>query len=250
MGQITYKFEKKLQEALIKKRKNRFIFEIEKEGSIFEAHCPCTGSIGGIVFENIPCLISESDNEERKTRYTVEAISLESLETSNKHWIGINQSKANAIVEHFIKTNQLSNMVSNGHNVKRERKLGNSRIDFKCENTYIENKTSLQTLQLDMPKDIVIKRPAKFNSYDRFLKHINEISDSLEKGYNAVLLSLFIYDAKRFIPPSDSDISKFIAKEVAKCAKKGVKFWQVNLEMTPFEIKLISYFDITDDFIF
>ena len=38
-------FEKPLQKAIIKERKNRFIFLIEIGGEIVEAHCPATGII-------------------------------------------------------------------------------------------------------------------------------------------------------------------------------------------------------------
>ncbi len=68
---------------------------------IVMCHFPSTGSIGSLKFDHIPCLVSENINKNRKTKYTVDAISLDSMEINNKEWIGINQSKINYYIEFF-----------------------------------------------------------------------------------------------------------------------------------------------------
>lgn len=143
-------FETALIEGLIRRRRNRFIMEVEVDGIMCDCHCPTTGRIGNIVFRNIPCLLSKSNDITRKTLYTVEAISLDLPSENNKSWIGINQNAANRYVEHFLKTGQLSAMVKNGDIVKREQKLGNSKLDFLVGNTYIEVKTPLTKLQVEI----------------------------------------------------------------------------------------------------
>ena len=45
-------------------------------GELEKCHCPSTGRIGNLRFEDIPCLLSEGKNPDRKTKYTVEAFSL------------------------------------------------------------------------------------------------------------------------------------------------------------------------------
>lgn len=101
-------FDEPLTETLIVNRLNRFIFTIEINGKTELAHCPSTGSIGGIIFDKIPCLVSIHDDPKRKTKYTVEAISLNKPETKNKKWIGINQTAANRYVEFFLQTHQFN----------------------------------------------------------------------------------------------------------------------------------------------
>jgi sugar fermentation stimulation protein A len=94
-----YKFDKDLIEGTITSRPNRFIMMVKLGSKIIECHCPATGRIGNIKFDNISCLLSESNNNSRRTKYTVEAISLDDLSKKNKSWVGINQNKINRYVE-------------------------------------------------------------------------------------------------------------------------------------------------------
>ena len=46
--------------------------------------------------------MSKSSDSKRKTLFTVEAVSLDRPEDTDKSWIGINQNAANRYVEHFL----------------------------------------------------------------------------------------------------------------------------------------------------
>ncbi len=96
-----YKFKDNLTEGIITSRPNRFIMLVNFNGKIEEAHCPSTGKIGNIEFNNIPCLVSKSNNKNRRTKYTVEAISLDNPNKKEKSWIGINQNRINEYVKFF-----------------------------------------------------------------------------------------------------------------------------------------------------
>lgn len=241
-------FEKELQEGLIIKRKSQFTMIVNLNGNEIICHCPTTGRIGNISLENIPCLLSSSNNPTRKTPYTVEAISLDPIEDSQKKWVGINQNAANRYVEHFIITNQLPQMIKNGTTLKREQILGNSKLDFWVNNTYIEVKTPLLNLQLPIGEHIKTKKVSEFNSFERFVKHINSLADSLKVNESAILLNCFIYDNKHFIPQRDNKCSNFVGEQVANCINKGVEMWQINFQISPTEVSLLDYFSITEDF--
>jgi len=81
---MFYEFKKELREGIIVDRPNRFIMEIMIDGKRQKAHCPSTGRIGNFDFKNTPCLVSESDNKTRKTKFTVEAVSSQIPEKKNK----------------------------------------------------------------------------------------------------------------------------------------------------------------------
>jgi sugar fermentation stimulation protein A len=98
---LEYKFGEELILGLIKSRPNRFIMNVEVENELVKCHCPTTGRIWNIIFEDIPCLLSKSSNPMRKTPYTVEAISVNEIDEPNKNWIGINQNAINKYVEFF-----------------------------------------------------------------------------------------------------------------------------------------------------
>ncbi|GHT99203.1 hypothetical protein FACS1894126_5300 [Alphaproteobacteria bacterium] len=97
---LKFEFENPLIDGIIKSRQNRFLMNVEIEGNVEKCHCPTTGKIGNVVFSDIPCLLSKSTNVNRKTQYTVEAISIDDA----KSWIGINQTAINGYVNHFLKT--------------------------------------------------------------------------------------------------------------------------------------------------
>lgn len=177
-------FGKQLQRATIKERKNRFIFVIEINGKLEEAHCPATGIIAGLskkYIKDIACLISyHGDNSSRRTKYTVEAISLD-----NRKWLGINQTKSNFYVEQFLKS---ENKVKLGFNledeVKRERKLYDSRIDFKIGNTYLEVKTLISEFYGEVPvkyKDIIKSTKPSVERMNKPLKKAKEELARIQK---------------------------------------------------------------------
>ena len=53
-----YVFSERLLVGVIKKRPNRFVMMVNVSGSLERVHCPCTGNIGNLDFEdsNIPYL--------------------------------------------------------------------------------------------------------------------------------------------------------------------------------------------------
>ena len=88
-----FKFKQPLIEGKILSRTSQFIMMCEVENEEVRCHCPTTGRIGDFDNINRPCLLSVADDEDRKTKYTVEAISLNRIDDKNKKWIGINQTE-------------------------------------------------------------------------------------------------------------------------------------------------------------
>ena len=81
---MKYEFETELIEGIIVKRNSQFTLDVEIDGDVEKVHCPTRGRIGNIDLKNIACLLSESNNPKRKTRYTLEAISVSELDSKNK----------------------------------------------------------------------------------------------------------------------------------------------------------------------
>lgn len=249
MIKSDYIFEKPLIEGVVLKRKSQYTMDVLLGNEVVNCHCPTTTRIGDIEVSNIPCLLSESPIATRKTKYTVEAISLDPLAKKQKYWIGINQNAANRYVEYFLSTGQLPLLVNDNKTVKREVKLGISKLDFLVDNTYIEVKTPLLNLEVEIQNHIKTKSVSEFNSHDRFLKHINELAQSLENNQRAILLSCFMYDNPGFKPKGTTKRSPEIRNQVIKCVEKGVELWQINLSFTPMGVSLNKYFSITNNFI-
>lgn len=238
----AYLFPEELTEGLIRSRPNRFIMMVQMGKRTVKCHCPTTGRVGDIIFKNVPCLLSKSWRKERKTKYTVEAISLDLPSRKNKRWIGINQTKANEYVAFFIKNDLLVRMVSPG-NMKREQPLGHSRIDFVISgaqgNTYIEVKTPL--ISLPESNSVKTAKHSRFDSFDRLIKHFADLARSVRRGSCAIVLLCYLYDAPTFRPPAPGSTSIRIQRAARLAERSGVENWQVNLKIDKRGVSLIRY---------
>lgn len=192
-------------------------------------------------------MLYKSNDVARKTPYTVEAVSVDQPSVENKTWIGINQNAVNRYVEHYIKNKGFSGMTGEIKidKVRREVKLGISKMDFLADNIYIEVKTPLTSLQVDIGDHIKTKKIGKFNSTDRFVKHINELANSLSDHERAILLVCFIYDNPGFKVEVRSENSDYVQEQVESCSAKGMETWQANFEITPLGVKLRKYFKLS-----
>ncbi|SEE42754.1 Sugar fermentation stimulation protein [Arthrobacter alpinus] len=167
----TIAFPEELLFGTIIRRPNRFIIAAEINGEQFSCHCPTTGRIGNLVLDDLQGLLSLSRNPQRKTPFTVEAISVDPPERADddRLWIGINQNAANRLVGRVLSAHLLPGIVTPTL-VEREKKLGDSRLDFLVDGkTFIEVKTPLQSLQIDLGEHSRTTKTTPFDSTDRFV---------------------------------------------------------------------------------
>jgi len=209
--------------------------EVRAGNRILRCHCPTTGRLGDLKLSGLPCLYSTSESKSRKTAHTVEAIS---TSPSGGRWLGINQTAANRYFEFFLRKGALSRLARGA--VQREVQLGRSRIDFLVGNAYVEVKTPLITL----PASSAIPRirSSRFNSFDRLIRHMGELKESLAAGKRAKIVLCYLYDAKPFVPPARDRMNSRILSAAQSAERAGVERWQVNLRINKTGVSLIRYF--------
>jgi sugar fermentation stimulation protein A len=244
MNESTYIFDVPLVEGIIEKRKSQFTISVTINREDMACYCPTTGRIGNIDLSGRPCLLSKSADLARKTPYTVEAVSLSRPDEDCKSWIGINQNAVNRYVEHYLVNNGFSDMVETGVAVQREQFLGVSKLDFLVGDTYLEVKTPLQSLQLDIPDYVKRKKTAPLSSTERFVKHITELANSLQNNQRAILLICFLYDNPGFKVVERSVNYEQVSAVVDKVITAGVEYWQANFRITPYGVRLTKYFKL------
>ncbi len=239
-----YLFQERLVEGLIKSRPNRFIMEVEVGGKFCRCHCPVTGRIGSISFQDIPCLLSKGI-EGRKTPYTVEAISLDPPGSRKKKWIGINQGRVNDYVAFFLGENALKKIFPSVETVDREVKLGDSRIDFRINGRdYLEVKSPL--------KDIPCEGHPNYKGRDitpimpqRMLKHFAETAGAIHDGSRSIFLLCYMYDAAPFkTPTKEEGRDERIVAAVQRAEARGVENWQANFTIDEDGVSLIDHFQL------
>lgn len=241
MNTLRLYFDKPLLHATIKSRINRFIFIVDYNGLEVEAHCPSGGTIAGIprkLMTQLPCLLSDhGDNTTRRTRYTVEAISLDNGHT----YMGINQTASNHYVHQFLQDEDVQSVLNISGPVAREKKLGNSRIDFKVNDIYIEVKTMVAEYYGKSSKQLRALMKPQEPSIERMQKHIRELTHEVNTHESkAIMLTVFQYDAPKFEPPVDNPKYAEFAEDLKIAKASGVRQVRMNLCVTDTHIELLS----------
>ena len=231
----AYRFPRPLREGRVVSRPNRFIMIVRTGSGTIRCHCPTTGRLGDLKLSGLPCLYSSSEARSRKTAHTVEAIS---TSKSGGEWIGINQNASNRYFEFFLRNGSLGKLAKG--EVRREVKLGKSRIDFLVGNTYIEVKTPL--IMLPAPEEAPRVGRSRFDSFERLIRHMGELKESLSTGNRAKIVLCFLYDAKPFKPPPPDRTNAKILEAAQSAEDAGVERWQVNLRIDRLGVTLIKYF--------
>ena len=237
-AQEEYRFGKPLEEGIVLSRPNRFIMEVMVGKRTIRCHCPTTGRLGGFKISDVPCLWSRAEGGSRKTRGTVEAISFDPPGRRRKSWVGINQNAANRYVEFFLRAGRMPEIAAG--EVRREVRLGSSRIDFLVGTTYLEVKTPL--IVLPMVKGLEKAPHSRFDSFDRLIRHMGELGSALGEGRRAVILMCYLYDAAPFKAPPEDRYNARILAAARRAAELGVERWQANFRVGPRGVGLLRYF--------
>ena len=247
-------------QATILKKRGRFSVDVQfasSEGDtpkVEVAHWPATSKLPGVVWKDLPCLLSYAgDNSKRKTKWTVEALSLGDVPT----WVGVNQNRANRIVQHMLLSGALSDFIPEGESVRPERAWGDARFDFQVgEKTFIEVKTPLHFLALPKEEgDTAVQLPANPIKHQtlpaneeelppvqsRLIKHYNELERSIGDGYRVILLACFLYPAVDFVfgRISDEAVPDDLLRTVQAVISAEKKARAAGLEM----LQLTTQFD-------
>jgi sugar fermentation stimulation protein A len=188
-------------------RPNRFvvIFEIEK-GSTEIAHLRDPGRLKELLIPGVKLLLRKAfPNPKRKTKYDVIAVFHQNI------WVLINSGFHSDIAEDLIESGQIME-ISDYSIQRREYTYGKSRIDF-----ILMNQDNIKMLLEVKGCTLVEDGLAKFPDAPtiRGKKHLDELSHSIDDGFNAVVLFLIIRDDVLVFTPNthmDHDFSDALIK--------------------------------------
>ena len=216
--------------GILIKRYKRFFADVQLDNNIVTAHCPNTGSMMGLLDAGNKVLLSKSDNEKRKLKYTLEVIKLK------KSHVGVNTHRTNRIVEKALNDN-VFNFVKSITEIRREVKYGeNSKVDFVVttpkEEVYIEVKNvtlSREKKTAEFPDAVTI----------RGSKHLIELAKLKKKGIRAVMLYVIQRDDINNFKIA-SDIDPIYAKNLKKAMKSGVEVFCYDCKFSKKDISINS----------
>lgn len=229
------KFEAPLQQARLIKRYKRFLVDVDNGEEIFTIHCPNTGAMTGCAEPGAIAWYSDSNNPKRKYRHTLELV-----QSLNGYMIGVNTHRANTLIEEAFMKNKISGMEN--HIVKREVKVGDSRLDFML--TPIDDKTqhfvevksvTLGPLELTYPETGKGYFPDAVST--RAIKHLHELEKLVNRGQLASLLFCVQHSGINEVHPARHIYPQY-AEALQHAADSGVNIRAFSCLLSPERIEI------------
>ena len=200
-----------LMNGIFLSRPNRFIGEIEYKGEIETAHIHDPGRLKELLIEGVEVLFTYSKG---KLKYYIKAVRTE------KEWVLLDTALHSKIA---MKVFGFLPEFSKVKEIRKEVKIGNSRIDFVLDGVPLEVKG------VSLVKDSIALFPDA--PTERGARHVREIIE-----HNGIILFLVVRKAKSFAPNIGMD-PKF-SKNLREARKKGIRIIPVQIS---FDGRLIYY---------
>lgn len=231
------RFDPPLESVILLRRYKRFLADVVRaDGSEMTVHCANTGSMKNCVL-GVPqnALISDSGNDKRKYRHTLEAI-----QVAHAHWAGVNTARANHLVAEAITQGRVPQLQVQ-EELLREVVFGDSRFDLAlgdraAPHTFIEVKNVTLGSGPDEPDDGEIAFPDAVTT--RGQKHLTTLMEVVATGRRAVLFFCVQHTGAVCVTPADA-IDRRYGELLRAAVAQGVEVlaWRVALSSQEFRLE-------------
>lgn len=224
------KYTQKLVSGKFLKRYKRFFADVHYNGEIVVAHVPNTGSLKSANHPGQDCLISPSENPERKLKFT-----LEMIQHPNGSWVGVNTATPNKIVKEAAQEKFFPHWEKFA-NVQSEVKINAAtRLDLMLFNEGEASKHYIEVKNVTLMEDGIAKFPDAVT--ERGQKHLRELMLLMDEGHSVELVfTVQRNDVKAFAPADDIDPAYGVLLREAH--QKGMIITAVVVDLSPIEAKL------------
>ncbi len=200
-----------LKQGTFLERPNRFVAEIEYKGKIETAHVHDPGRLKELLINGAEILFTHSKG---KLKYYIKAVKCED------EWVLIDSAQHSKIA---LKVFSYLPEFSDINEIKKEVKLGKSRIDFMLDGIPLEVKgVTLVKNSLALFPDAPTERGTR---------HVNEIIE-----HQGIILFLIFRKAEKFAPNRETDI-KF-SEKLSEAREKTIPIIPVQIS---FDGKMLYY---------
>lgn len=219
-----------IKKAKFINRPNRFIANIEIDNNIEVCHVKNTGRCKELLIENADIFVQEFDLTKRKTKYDLISV------YKGMKLINMDSQAPNKVFHEWVKK---ENLFSNINLIKPEFQYKNSRFDFYIET---DNKKILVEVKgVTLEEDGVVRFPDA--PTERGLKHIKELSDCLEDGYEAYVVFIIQLSGVLYFAPNYKTHKQF-GEALKEARENGVKVIAMECMVTEDSIGIINYVDV------
>lgn len=200
-----------LMEGIFLSRPNRFIGEIRYKGKVETAHIHDPGRLKELLIEGVEVLFTHSRG---KLKYYIKAVH------ADDEWVLIDTALHSKIAQ---KVFELLPEFSKVEEIRKEVKIGNSRIDFLLDDVLLEVKG------VTLVKDGNALFPDA--PTERGARHVKEICE-----HNGIIFFLIFRNSKIFTPNLEMD-PKF-SQYLSQARKNGIKIIAVQIS---FDGKIVYF---------
>lgn len=177
--------------GIFKNRPNRFIAEVEVDGSLEIAHVPNTGRCRELLIEDAVVWLKPSDNPNRKTRFSLHFVENKGV------LVSLYSQQANSIVYDAITNGKIKELAGYNHH-QREKTVDNSRIDIYLANEKEECYVEVKGVTL------IVDGEARFPDAptERGAKHLKELIKLKKDGNRCAVFFLIQHPIGKFFRPN------------------------------------------------
>lgn len=216
-----------IRKAKFINRPNRFIAHIEIDGKEEVCHIKNTGRCKELLIKNAEIFVQEFDNASRKTKYDLIGV------YKDKKLINMDSQAPNKVFHEWIQKGLLFDDINF---IKPEYKYNNSRFDFYIETA--DKDIFVEVKGVTLEEDGIVMFPDA--PTERGLKHINELIDCIDHGYDAyVVFIIQMSDVLYFTP--NYKMHKEFGDALKRADKKGVKVIALDCRVTEDSIAAGSF---------
>lgn len=219
-----------MMKAIFKERLNRFIAKIEVDGEEVLAHVKNTGRCKELLVPNASVYVSFSNSETRKTKYDLIGV------VKGERLINMDSQAPNKVVQEWLKT---GGYFPDLKLIKPEKTYGKSRFDFYIEKS--SQKAFIEVKGATLEEDGVVRFPDA--PTERGVKHIYELIDCMEEGYEAYIIFVIQMKGVLYFTPNDVTHKAF-GDALRKAEAKGVQILALDCHVTADSLELADFVEV------
>ena len=178
-----------IERAFFKERPNRFIAYVEIAGQKETVHVKNTGRCAELLQPGATVYVQKADNPERKTQWDLIGVK------KGKRMINMDSQIPNKVVEEWIRK---GNLFPHATLIRPETTYKQSRFDLYVEEG--ERKIFIEVKGVTLEIDGVVKFPDA--PTERGVKHIKELCEALEDGYEAYVFFVIQMKGVKYFTPN------------------------------------------------
>lgn len=199
-------------------RPNRFIAQVEIDGTIETCHVKNTGRCRELLRPGCRVWCLDAASAQRKTRYDLIAVE------KGERLINMDSQAPNAVAGEWLRAGGLGEV----EGLRPESKYGDSRFDFSF--TKAGKPCFLEVKGVTLETDSVCAFPDAPTV--RGVKHLRELTKLAQEGYGAYILFVVQMDNVAYLQPNDTTDPAF-GQALRQAKEAGVTILAMDCAVTP-----------------